>query len=128
VIVVDTHALFWWRTRSRLLSGAALRAIERADRVIVPDAVCFEIALLAHRGRIRLSITTREWLELTLAEPSIELMAITPEIAVAAASIQQRLARDPSVSLIAATALRLNAPLATKDDDLRELVPIETIW
>jgi PIN domain nuclease of toxin-antitoxin system len=126
VIVVDTHALVWWRTGDRRLSQRANRSILRAVTVYVPDIANLEIAVLAHTGRIRLPEPTATWLAQLLAEPSLAVVAITPEIANAAAALQQSL-RDPVDSLVAATAMRMHLPLVTKDERLRA-AGIETIW
>jgi PIN domain nuclease of toxin-antitoxin system len=109
------------------MSQAAIRAIEAADRLVVPDIVCLEVAHLAHVGRLRLEGSTRRWLDLALAEPSTELAVITPEIAVAAASLHQRLG-DPADAIITATAMRLEFPLVTRDSRIADLGLVETIW
>jgi PIN domain nuclease of toxin-antitoxin system len=127
-VVLDTHTFFWWRTNDRLLSRTAEQAIERADRLLVPDIVCWEIAYLVSANRLRLDRPARSWLDLALNHPRVELVPITPEIAVAAVSLGSVMNRDPMDGLIAATALRLGWPLVTRDTDLKDLAAIETIW
>jgi PIN domain nuclease of toxin-antitoxin system len=128
MIVVDTHSLIWWRLQHRRLSRRAREAMDRARTIYVPDAVCFEIALLVHAGELRLNVPARTWLQDLMSEGSLECVMIDPEIAVAAASLQQSHLQDPMDSLIAATALRLGLPLVTSDNRMHELPAIETIW
>ena len=67
-------------------------------------------------------------MELALDHPRVETVPISPEIAVAAVSLNNVMNRDPMDGLVVATALRLGWPLVTRDEDLRNLAAIETIW
>lgn len=129
MIVLDTNALFWWRTGNRRLSAPALDLIERTGIVGIPAICCVEIALLADEGRVRLDRGVADWLSDALRVPGVELLPITPRVAQASIGIRRLLGGgDPSDALIAAHALVEQAPLITRDMRLSNLKVIETIW
>jgi PIN domain nuclease of toxin-antitoxin system len=53
---------------------------------------------------------------------------VDPDIAMAAASLQQSRLPDPIDSLVAATALRLGRPLVSADTRMHSVPEIEIIW
>lgn len=130
VVILDTHPFVWWITEdARRLSRRAATAIDRADRVVLPDIVAFEVALLHDTGRLRLDAPLLVWLTEACAVPRVELCPISPAISAAAMGIRRALGGgDPADHLIAATALRLAAPLVTRDAALSRLGVVETIW
>lgn len=129
MIVLDTHAFVWWRSGSSRLSSVALDAIEATGYVVLPDVVLLEIAMLAEAGCIKLDRSAGTWLQDAVADPSIEVMPIDPEIAQRAIGVRRILGGgDPVDAVIAATALRLNVPLVTRDARLSALRMIETVW
>ena len=66
----------------RRLPASLLTAIQTAPRVGVSAVSCFELALAQRRGRLELPSPAREWFELALAGSDIELLPLTPTIAV----------------------------------------------
>jgi PIN domain nuclease of toxin-antitoxin system len=126
VIVADTHALIWWSGSAAELSPTG-RAVLDVGPVSVPSIVCFEVALLARRRRVDLSIDPLEWLARLFQLSNVVLVPITPAIAVLAANLPDPI-RDPADRLIVATALHLRVPLVTKDAKIREAGVVETIW
>jgi len=128
VIVLDTHAFVWWVQADPRLSRPAMAAIARARELIVPDIALWEIALHAAEGRLKFSGTVSAWLKEAVRLPGVRIYPITPEIAVAGVSINQVSHGDPADGLIGATALRLACPLVTRDERLRALPMIETVW
>lgn len=126
MIVLDTHALVWWLEEGDRLSRAARRAIEEADRVLVPAIVFWEVALLARHGRIELGRPVAEWVRLVLSLSRVEVAPFTPELAVG--SVELEMHADPADRFIACTALAHGAPLVTKDRHLRKLRGLRTVW
>ena len=89
---------------------------------------CWEAAMLAHRGRVRSDSHSLAWQEKALAIERVELVPLTPAIAVRAAGLQAARGGDPADWLIAATALELQVRLVTKDERLRESGLIDVVW
>ena len=80
MIVLDTHTLIWWvENDSRL--PLLLREQLDSETLIVPAIVCWEVAMLAAKGRIRLGVSASAYLEQVLSLPGVSLEPITPAIA-----------------------------------------------
>ena len=126
MIVLDTHALVWWSSEPMRLSARARRAIDAEERLGVPAIVFWETALLVRTRRLDLGMPTGEWAERVLAIPRVEPLDMTAEIALEADALTMH--ADPADRFIVATALRLDAPVLTKDRLLRDLRWVKTIW
>jgi PIN domain nuclease of toxin-antitoxin system len=115
VIVLDSHIWFWWINLAHdRMPPAMLSAIEHALRVGVSPVSCFELALAQRRGRLELPLPMREWFALALAGSDVELLPLTPEIAARAVELPD-IHRDPFDRIIIATALEMDARLASVD-------------
>jgi PIN domain nuclease of toxin-antitoxin system len=128
VIVVDTHALLWWKSSPNKLGRKAQSALENAAQVGVAAISCWEIAMLVHKQRLRLDRDVLVWIKQALAHPTTTLLPLLPEIAVQAASLSGPAFGDPADRLIVATAMHFRCPLITKDRTLRALPAFQTIW
>jgi PIN domain nuclease of toxin-antitoxin system len=129
VIVLDTHAWLWWLTSPERLSDAAREAIDGASRIGVSTLSVWEIATLTARGRISLDRETHLWVRQALADARVESLAPSPEVAVAAGSLDAKdFPGDPADRLIYATARSVGAPLVTRDQAIRMFDPEETLW
>lgn len=115
-VLVDTHVLQWWSAEPNRLSRKAARVLSQADEVAVAAISWFELAWLAHRGRIIVTIPVRSWLE-QLAQ-QVRTVNITPAIADTAVSLSEAFPADPADRLIFATAVETGWFLVTKDGRL----------
>jgi PIN domain nuclease of toxin-antitoxin system len=127
VIVLDTHAWIWWASDPVRLGRRGRAAIEAADRIGVPAVCCFEVAAAAARGRINLDRSPREWLEQALALPRVQLLPLTPAVAVKATQLGA-FHGDPADRLIVATTLVEAATLVTKDRNIRGYPTVASVW
>jgi PIN domain nuclease of toxin-antitoxin system len=126
VIVLDTHALLFWRVAPQKLGRAARRACERAETVGVSAVSFWEVGSLVARGRLKIRIPIADWMRETLQGPRIEGLPVTPEIAVLATSLAMQ--GDPADRIIVATALHEHRRLVTRDESIVESGIVETIW
>lgn len=126
--VVDTHAWIWWVSEPARLGRTARRMLDGAKRVGVPAICCLEVAALAARGRLSLDRPPLEWMNAALALPHVELLPLTPAVAVKAAGLPATFPGDPADRLIVATALLEAAALVTKDDRIRRSSTTQTVW
>lgn len=130
-LVVDTHAAVWYLLNSSRLSSAAQRAMDDAtdagDPVYLSAISLVEIVYLVEKGRLPAVVIER--LTAALADPEAGF-TIAP-LDVEAAWAVQRISRDavPDMPdrIIAATALSLGLPLATRDSAISK-AGIPTIW
>ena len=118
MIVLDTHALIWAIEDERRLGAdarAKITAAEQADGIGISAITPWEIAMLAEKGRLRLSREVREWIMAVLALPAIGLLPIEPAIAIESVRLPGAFHADPADRLIVATARHYGAPLLTAD-------------
>jgi PIN domain nuclease of toxin-antitoxin system len=128
VIVLDTHAFLWWVSDPARLGKMARREIGRAGRIGVPAICGLEIAVSARRGRIVLDRATLDWLQDALALPRVELLPLTPAVAVKAADLPEAFPGDPADRVIAASAILQSAPLVTKDERIHAFEGVRCVW
>lgn len=110
------------------LSPAARTACEESDLLGIPAISCWEIALLAARGRLLDRVDIRAWLNDVFQFPRNQLLPLTPQVAVIATTLPPEIGRDPADRLIAATAIDLGVSLVTKDERIRASGLVSTIW
>jgi PIN domain nuclease of toxin-antitoxin system len=127
VIVLDTHAWLWWLSDPDRLGRAALKRIQGSEPIGVAAVSCFEVAAAVAKGRIALDRGTLEWLQQALSAPRVELLPLTPAVAVKATKLG-RFHGDPADRLIVATAILESAVLVTKDQRIRKYEAVSTIW
>ena len=118
MIVLDTHVLIWAMEDERRLgtdARAAITAAEQADGIGISAITPWEIALLAEKGRLRLSREVREWIMAVLALPVFNLLPIEPTITIESVRLPGAFHADPVDRFIVATARHYGAPLLTAD-------------
>jgi PIN domain nuclease of toxin-antitoxin system len=128
VIVLDTHAWIWYVTEDRQLSRRAKSVVSRAPTVGVHPISCWEVAMLALSGRLRLRMDVATWVDEALARPKIQLLIFTPASALRAAGLGGALPGDPADRFIVAAALELGSPLVTRDRRIVDWGGVETVW
>ena len=126
--ILDTHAWIWWVAEPTRLGRAARRTLEAAKRIGVPAICCLEVATLAGRGRITLDRPVLEWLHDALAAPRMELISLTPVVAVKAAELPASFSGDTADRLIVASAILEAGHLVSKDDRIRQSGAVRVVW
>jgi len=125
--VTDTHSLVWYFTDDSRLSSKALQAFQSPEEkgiIFVPAVVLAEIMFIARKGRITLSF--EDTLNRIEESEDFEIAPLNAEILRTADKIEADM--EMHDRLIVATALWHNASLITKDETLRELGIVSTIW
>jgi PIN domain nuclease of toxin-antitoxin system len=117
VIYLDTHAVVWLYAKElSRFSSAGLERIEKNDLFVSP-MVILELEYLHETGRIRCgSHVVRESLEQTVGLRVCDRSFA----AVVRIALDQTWTRDPFDRIILAQAKLADAPLLTKDSDIRE--------
>jgi PIN domain nuclease of toxin-antitoxin system len=129
VIVLDTHAWLWWMTAPERLSQAAREAIEQTTAIGVSSMSAWELAMLARRGHISLDREIAVWVRQAFAQPRLEALPPTVDIAVAAALLDTpSFPGDPIDRVIYATTKATDAQLITRDEAIRTFDPQGTLW
>jgi PIN domain nuclease of toxin-antitoxin system len=128
--LLDTHVWLWWLSDPRALSEPARHRIAEAEReaaVAVSAISAWEAAMLVTKGRLELSMAIDDLITHCERLPVMRFLPITARIATASVHLE-RLHADPADRLIVATARTYNATLVTKDDRLRRLDAVRTVW
>jgi PIN domain nuclease of toxin-antitoxin system len=129
VIFLDTHVWLRWMSAPEHLSDTARETIVQASSIGVSTLSAWEIAMLQVRGRISLDREVGRWVRQALAEPRVEPLAPSPEVAVAAGLLDARgFPGDPIDRLIYATARAHEATLLTRDQAIRAFDAQSTLW
>ncbi|HEY0687011.1 MAG TPA: type II toxin-antitoxin system VapC family toxin [Steroidobacter sp.] len=128
VIVLDTHAWIWYATEDPQLSRRARGRIQRAPAIGVHPVSCWEVAMLAQNGRLKLSIDITKWVGHALERPKIELLPFTPAAAIRAAGLGGAFPGDPADRFIVGAALEMKVPVITRDERITRWGHVETIW
>ena len=127
-VVLDTHAWLWWVSSPASLGRRAASRIAAARRICISAVSCLEVAVAVARGRISLDRAPLDWLEQALALPRVELVGLTPRIAVAASQLGRDFPGDPADRVIAATAQLEAGILLTKDRRIRSCPGLAAEW
>jgi PIN domain nuclease of toxin-antitoxin system len=128
VILLDTHAWLWWVANAPELP-ASVRALIGAAReaVAVASVSCLEVAWLAKKGRIVLPVSVEEFFDRAIDQAGFQLLPLTPKIAARSAALPD-IHRDPIDRVLLATAMELDAVLATKDAAIRRYPGVRLLW
>ena len=128
-VLIDTHTLLWWQAqpdevRPERISASAWERITAASCVLVSPISCWEVAMLVGKERIRLDRPTATWIRDVLASDGIGVAELTPQVAVAAAELDD-FHGDPADRFLYATARSLNVSLLSKDRLLHDYAEID---
>ena len=127
MIILDTHAWLWRTSKPDLLSAAARDAIDATDIIGIAPTSCWEVAMLARKGRIELDRSAFVWIQEALFADRVLLLDLTAHIAVLAAELEWE-HHDPADRMIVATAIAHDSPVVTKDRYIRAFPGVSTIW
>jgi PIN domain nuclease of toxin-antitoxin system len=117
MILLDTHPLIWFILGNESLGRRAqeivLNSLENDEAAVSPISF-WEASMLAQKGRVAFGRAVEDWMDGILSN-GIRLVALSPEIAVAAGQLPGGIHGDPADRLIIATARGLGCPLLTAD-------------
>jgi PIN domain nuclease of toxin-antitoxin system len=130
VILLDTHVVLWLTTEPAKLSGKARSAIEDARKngegLAISDITLLELATLATKGRIRLSITLESFLQ--EVEARFVVLPISGRACARAMGLPKAYPKDPADRIIGATALVEGLALISADREIKRSKVVHTLW
>jgi PIN domain nuclease of toxin-antitoxin system len=125
-LVVDSHVLLWWFSRSRQLSEPARRSMaDPENRVYVSAAVAWELAIKVNLGKL----DARNFvagLPAFLHEEGFHRLAISTDHALRAGLLPLH-HTDPFDRMLVAQAQALNCPMVSADARL-DRYGVRRIW
>lgn len=129
MIVLDTHIWVWWVHGDRRLSGPSMEILRQGEEggLGVSIISCWEVAKLVENNRLALPCPVEEWLGQALHYPGVQLLELTPRIAVEATTLPGSFHRDPADQLLVATARVHRTSFATVDGKILDYDGVESI-
>jgi len=117
MIILDTHIWVWWVDDSQQLRDRQRQIIQDnvQNGLGVSAISCWEVAKLVEYGRLELACVVEEWMEQAMAYPGLQLLELTPQIAIESTKLPGSFHRDPADQIIVATARVYDIPLLTAD-------------
>lgn len=128
MIILDTHAWIWYVTESDKISKNALNKIKDTEICGVSAISCWEVAMLISKGRLKLNLNTKEWINKALNYNKIELIPLSPDISITSTELDKSFHNDPANRIITATALVFDCELITKDKKISNFSEVKTVW
>ena len=131
-LVLDTHAVIWYLSGSKELSGIARTRIateeENGASIFVSAISLVEVVYLAERGRLPSAALHSLEEALTDATGSLAITPLDAGVARAVQGISRVAVPDMPDRIIAATALYLGADLVTRDRRLQAALKNRAVW
>ncbi len=129
VLLLDTHVFVFWVTDSPQLRPRTRELMEKASDSLLLSAISvWEIAKLVELGRLEFSVGVDEWVGQALAYPRVEIVPLSPAIAIESTRLPEPFHKDPADQIIVAAARVLECPLVTYDGKILayKSVPLAT--
>jgi PIN domain nuclease of toxin-antitoxin system len=129
VILLDTHIWVWWVHDDGRLSKRQREAlVENESLGLGVSAIsCWEVAKLVERGRLALPCEVEEWMAQALSYPGIQLLDLTPRIAVESTRLPDSFHRDPADQLLVATARTFGCSIVTADEKILRYPHVDSV-
>jgi PIN domain nuclease of toxin-antitoxin system len=126
-LLLDTHTFLWFCQDDPSLSATARTQIEDAgNRKLVSLATCWEIAIKAGLGKLRLGEPSATYIPAAIARTGFELLPISLAHATAVESLPFH-HRDPFDRLLAARTLIEGIPIVSVDSQL-DAFGVTRLW
>ena len=129
MIVLDTHIWIWLANRSERLSDHHRHIIQerQSEGLGISVISCWEVAKLVEYGRLKIACPVEEWIDGALALPDMQLLGLTPRIAISSTKLPGDFHRDPADQVIVATAREYDCELLTVDDKILKYAHVKTL-
>lgn len=116
MILLDTHIfVFWVNDSPQLRASTRATFASETEAIFVSAITLWEIAKLVQLGRLELESPVQDWLDLALAYPLVQVVPLSPSVAIESTRLPQPFHKDPADEIIVATARSFNYPLVTYD-------------
>ena len=121
-LLLDTHVWIWLNNGSSELKPAIIREIDHAaerGELCISAISIWEVATLVSRKRILLRTPVQAWIHQALSQPGVQLIPLSPSIAVESTELPNGLNADPADRMIVATARIKSLTLVTRDENMQ---------
>jgi len=130
MILLDTHTWIWSHSATKLLSDNVKMLIKQTqtDQRAIASISIWEFAMMVTKGRINVKIDPKRWLSNAIGNSGLQVIELTPEIAIESCNLPSGFHKDPADQIIVATARTHNLTLLTKDRKILEYPHVKAIW
>lgn len=128
MIVLDTHIWVWWVHDDAQLPETYKEYISKNEThgLGISAISCWEIAKLVEYGRLMLPVPIEEWFSRALSYPGMQVLALTPQIAIESTQLPPPFHKDPADQIIVATARIHQCPLVSLDEKIQKYSHVRT--
>ena len=129
MIVLDTHIWVWWVHGSDRLTSSQLDVIQANESGVIGISAnsVWEVAKLVENERLELPVSLEKWLDQALRYPAVQIIELTPAIAVESTRLPGEFHRDPADQIIVATARIMKCKLVTSDERILNYPHVKTV-
>jgi len=130
MILLDTHTWIWSHSATKLLSDNVTKLIQttQTDQRAIASISIWEFAMMVTKGRITVKIDPKRWLNNAIGMSGLQVIELTPEIAMESCRLPGDFHRDPADRIIVATARTHNLTLLTKDRKILDYPHVKAVW
>ena len=130
MILLDTHTWIWSHSATKLLSDNVKILIKQTqtDQRAIASISIWEFAMMVTKGRINVKIDPKRWLNNAIGKSGLQVIELTPEIAMESCNLPGGFHKDPADQIIVATARTHNLTLLTKDRKIIDYPHVKAIW
>ena len=115
-LLIDTCALLWLASTPDRISADVRRQIAESEVRYVSSMTFWEIIFKYQIGKLKLGLDPVTWLKRVEKKFALTVIDVSHEMMVKAALLPLH-HRDPADRFIIATALKMNLPVVTNDDN-----------
>jgi len=118
-VLLDTHIWIWYVAGSSKLSPKVRKVINdniKEGQVFISAISVWEVSMLETKDRIVLGMPLLEWVQEALEITGIQLVELTPTIAIESTRLPGEFHSDPADRIIVASARVDDFLLITRDD------------
>jgi PIN domain nuclease of toxin-antitoxin system len=125
--LLDTCAWLDLNIAPELISKPARAIIRKTDYFALSSISVLEVSRKASLGKLTLSLSLEDWLEIALSAKRIRQLPISPEIAIEAYRLPGDFQPDPADRIIVATARRNQLTLLTSDQRILDYPHVQSV-
>jgi PIN domain nuclease of toxin-antitoxin system len=120
-LILDTHIWIWLNQGSDELSKSIVQRIEDAaneGKIFISAISVWEVATLAAKLRVTLTIPVEQWVDEALRRQGVNLLPLSPSIAVESSRLPSDFHGDPADRMIVASARVHFGTVVTRDEKI----------
>lgn len=129
MIILDTHIWIWWVHGDASLTNQQTAWLQQYESqgLGLSAISCWEVAKLVEYNRLVLPCPLAEWMKQALLYPGIQLLELTPQIAIESTQLPGEFHKDPADQIIVASARIHKCPLLTGDTKILAYKHVNTL-